>query len=116
MASERHISWAVLPSAWPASTCRSSLTICSGGYVLVFMVVLSRPSRGRLGLPYHVDQLSGSRPPRPFLLPFLSSLSRPGIAHRSGPPPDTSLSLGGPCARLGCASRHAAACRYARVV
>src|SRR5262249_35614974 len=69
MASERHISWAVLPSAWPASTCRSSLTICSGVYVLVFMVVLSRPSRGRLGLPYHVDQLSGSRPPSSSLAP-----------------------------------------------
>src|SRR5262245_30670174 len=44
MARERHISSTVLPSAWPASTCRSSLTICSGEYVLVFMVVLSGPS------------------------------------------------------------------------
>src|SRR4051812_42980492 len=61
MASVRHISSTVLPSAWPASICRSRRTICSGVYVLFFTVVLSGP-HGPLGLPYHVDQLSGSRP------------------------------------------------------
>src|SRR5438309_2270115 len=45
MPRERHISSTVLPSAWPASTERSSLTICSGVYVLLFMVVLSGPHR-----------------------------------------------------------------------
>src|SRR5881227_1880003 len=62
MASERHISSTVLPSAWPASICRSSLTICSGVYVLVFTVWSFLALPGRLGLSYHMDQLSGSRP------------------------------------------------------
>src|SRR5205823_4805903 len=48
--------------AWPASICRSSLTICSGVYVLVFTDSSFLALSGRLGLSYHVDQLSGSRP------------------------------------------------------
>src|SRR5262245_3682889 len=62
MPRERHISSTVLPSLCPASTWRSSLTICSGLYVLVFTVSSFLALSGRLGLSYHVDQLSGSRP------------------------------------------------------
>src|SRR5688572_14667405 len=72
MPRERHISSTVLPSLCPASTCRSRRTICSGEYVFVFMVSSFLALAGRLGLSYHMDQLSGSRPGP--LSPLLANL------------------------------------------